>query len=222
MYTKEEKIAIVHLYFANNSIRQTRDLFSVQFPDRPIPSISTIHNIIKKFNSGGCVVNAHTRKQKKCHILTEEVELNILCYVEENPIVSTKAVAEHFEISKTSVYRTLKKFNYKAYKFSNHQQLFEQDKITRTNFCETLFNLINNNNEILCKIVFTDEATFMLNGKVNSQNYRFALDLSLLIHFPNCLFSLAFGPEQIHTFKTAPTHSIIIKSTCGLESLIII
>jgi hypothetical protein len=33
-----------------------------------------------------------------------------------------------------------------------------------------MFNLINDNEDILEKIVFTDEASFTLDGEVNSQN----------------------------------------------------
>lgn len=63
-------------------------------------------------------------------------------------------------------------YKYKSYKFSNHHQLFEDDKIKRTNFCEMLFDMLNENNNLLRKILFTDEASFAINGTVNAQNYR--------------------------------------------------
>lgn len=176
MYSKEEKISILLWYNQNNSLRQVRDLFSANYPDRPIPSIGTIHNTIIAFNSEGCVVNSHKKRTKTCPVLTEEKELNILCYAEENPISSLRFIAREFGISYTSVHKTLRKYKYKAYKFGNHQQLFESDKIKRTDFCETLFNLINEDGNILQKIVFTDESSFSLNGTVNSQNYRFVLN----------------------------------------------
>lgn len=175
MYTKEEKIAIVHWHLSNNSLRQVRDLFSVHYPDRPIPSIGSIHNMIRKFNVDGCIVNFHKKRVKTCHVLTEEMQLNILCYAEENPITPLRIIAKEFNISKESVRRTLKKYKYKAYKFANHQRLYPEDKIKRTDFCETMFNLLNENQNILNRIVFTDECSFSLNGTVNSQNYRFVL-----------------------------------------------
>lgn len=91
-----------------------------------------------------------------------------------------RVVARYFEISKSSVFKTLKEFKYKAYKFTNHQQLFPEDKEKRTEFCETMFNILNEREDILEKILFTDEASFTLNGKVNSQNFRWVLSL---IHF---------------------------------------
>jgi hypothetical protein len=46
----EEKIHIMHLYRANQSIRNVREIFSVIYPDGPILPIGTIFNIISKFN----------------------------------------------------------------------------------------------------------------------------------------------------------------------------
>jgi hypothetical protein len=56
MYSKEEKISIVHWYNCNYSLRQIRDLFSVTYPNRPIPSIGTIHSVMKTFYTEGCVL----------------------------------------------------------------------------------------------------------------------------------------------------------------------
>jgi hypothetical protein len=52
MYSNEEKIHIMHLYHANQSMRNVSDVFSVTYPNKPglIPSIGTIFNIISKFN----------------------------------------------------------------------------------------------------------------------------------------------------------------------------
>jgi hypothetical protein len=44
----------MHLYHANQSIRNVRDFFSVTYPDRPIPSIGTTFNINSTFNNHGC------------------------------------------------------------------------------------------------------------------------------------------------------------------------
>ena len=74
-------------------------------------------------------------------------------------------MAAEFNVSVSSIRNTLK------YKFQNHHELLENDKLCRTDFCETMFNLLNENQDILNKIVFTDEASFALNGTVNAQNY---------------------------------------------------
>lgn len=172
-YNRNEKVAIVMWYQKNNSLRQVRDMFSVNYPDRPIPCAKTILNIFKKFQEDGCVLNSHKKRNRTNHVRTEDMKLNILCYVEERSVGSLLDVAKHFGVSYSSVYKTLKEFKYRPYKISNHQELFEEDKIKRTEFCEIMFNMLNENQEILNKIIFTDEATFTVNGEVNSQNFRF-------------------------------------------------
>lgn len=174
-YNKDEKVAIVMWYQKNHSLRTVRDMFSVIYPDRPIPCAKTILNVYNKFKEDGCVLNSHKKRNKTNHVLTEHMKLNILCYVEERPVGSLVDVASHFGVSYSSVYKTLKQFQYKPYKLSNHQELFEEDKLKRTEFCETMFNILNENEDILHKIIFTDEATFTVNGEVNSQNFRFVI-----------------------------------------------
>jgi hypothetical protein len=178
MYTTEKKIQIMHLYHAHHSIRNVRDIFSVTYPDRPIPSVGTIFSIISKFNNHGCVEYKHHKRSN----------------AEENPMSSLRMTSHYFGISSTSIRKVLKEFKYKAYKFTNHQILNIEDKIKRTDFCEKMFNLINNIEEILEKIVFTDEASFTLDGEVNSQNYRL---VSIDPVIPSYPFPLLFLSLQI-------------------------
>jgi hypothetical protein len=53
----EEEIHIMQLFYANQSIRNVRDISNATY-DRPIPSIGTISNIISKspvFGIVGCI-----------------------------------------------------------------------------------------------------------------------------------------------------------------------
>jgi hypothetical protein len=54
----EEEIHIMQLFYANQSIRNVRDISNVSTHDRPIPSIGIIFNIISKslvFGIVGCI-----------------------------------------------------------------------------------------------------------------------------------------------------------------------
>lgn len=57
------------------------------------------------------------------------------------------------------------------YKVSVLQQLYPNDLPARINYCNW-FNANINNDDILDKTFFTDEAWFNLTGYINSQNYR--------------------------------------------------
>jgi hypothetical protein len=50
----EEEIHIMQLFYANQSIRNVRDISNATH-DRPIPSIGTIFNIISKYLAFGVV-----------------------------------------------------------------------------------------------------------------------------------------------------------------------
>ena len=203
---------------ANNSLRQVRDLFCIKYPQRHIPRIKTISKILNHFKSKGYLISSHNKRHQTPSVLTEDVKINILCYVEENPIRSLRQIANEFSVSMSTVRKVLKEFHYKCFKFQHHQQLLDNDMERRTHFCEILFNIINENENILQKIVFTDEASFSLNGTVNSQNYRllfpdycshpFLMFPFLFLIFPD------IGPNKTCTFKFSPRPSI----TKGLMS----
>lgn len=115
-------------------------------------------------------INLYKKKTKVFNVLTEEVDLAMLCYAEENHVTSLWHIPQQYPSFR--YLRYYKKFEYKPYKFGNQQQLFEDDNIKRTEFWETLFNLLNENGGILEKLIFTDKALFCLNATVNAQTYR--------------------------------------------------
>jgi transposase len=46
-YSNEERIFMVKTFYSGVSLRRVRDLF--EFHTRPIPSVSTIHKFVQKF-----------------------------------------------------------------------------------------------------------------------------------------------------------------------------
>ena len=63
----------------------------------------------------------------------------------------------------------LKLFSYKTHTV---QQLSEADKTARVEMCLRCRQKIENDNDWIKNVWFTDEAHFYLNGTVNSQNCR--------------------------------------------------
>lgn len=174
MYTTEERIKMYTLFSCGASLREVSALFAAEFPDRPIPSISTVRTVVQKFKSGGCVNVHHTKKRSRTSaILTEDMEIKVLASVENNNELSSRQIAAECGISPSSVLRILKKRGYKSFKFENHQELNVYDAENRINFCEKMFEIINRNEIFLRKILFTDESTFIKHGEPNSQNCRY-------------------------------------------------
>lgn len=173
MYTIDERIVLVNWYKSGMSLREVSEMFSASYRDRPIPSPATISRIVQQFEREGCIIPAHSTKKKRAHILTEEVKLQVLLHVENNKNISTKSLAHAVGVSKTSVHRILKSEKFRSFHYSNHQELIEGDQESRMDFSFSLFEKINNNEVLLHNILFTDEATFILHGEVNRQNFRY-------------------------------------------------
>lgn len=48
-YSNEERVFMVKTFYSGVSLRRVRDLFSIKFNARPIPSTSTIQKYVHKF-----------------------------------------------------------------------------------------------------------------------------------------------------------------------------
>ncbi|KAJ8943304.1 hypothetical protein NQ318_004745 [Aromia moschata] len=70
----------------------------------------------------------------------------------------------------------VRKENYHPYKFQLVQELKEDDPDRRLQFCETMMNLCQTNPNLHQQILFSDEATFFVNGTLNRQNCRNFMD----------------------------------------------
>ena len=58
------------------------------------------------------------------------------------------------------------------YKLQLVQTLHPENKETRHAFCGNLLALMEKDDDLLSKIIFSDKATFNLSGKVNRYNLR--------------------------------------------------
>ncbi|KAJ8942746.1 hypothetical protein NQ318_007913 [Aromia moschata] len=102
--------------------------------------------------------------------ITQDKKIDIVLSLEENSQSTSTLVASENEVSQTTVLRILRKENYHPYKFQLVQELSEDDTHRRLQFCKTMMNLCQTNPNLHQQILFSDEATFCLNGTVNRQN----------------------------------------------------
>ncbi|KAJ8960579.1 hypothetical protein NQ318_013868 [Aromia moschata] len=102
--------------------------------------------------------------------ITQYKNIDNMLSFEENPQSTSTLVASENEVSQTTVLCILRKENYHPYKFQLVQELNEDDPDRRQQFFETMMNLCQTNPNLHQQILFSDEATFCLNGTVNRQN----------------------------------------------------
>lgn len=153
------------------SFEEVRTLFNTVYPNRHI-SKSTVSRTIHKFEVFR-QVNDLPRMGRPLTATNEETSLNVLLTVEENHHVSTTELGQIHEISQKSAHNILKSANMKAYKMYPVHELTEDDPDRRLHFCETITELIEQQPNVLDHIIFSDEATFCLNGTVNRHNCRY-------------------------------------------------
>lgn len=99
--------------------------------------------------------------------------MNILLDLQENPHKATRQVAVEQSVCKSSVLKYLHKNKWHPYKVHLVQELNEDDFDRRLEFCEIMMDRCSVDPQLLSKILFSDEATFCLNGSVNKQNCRY-------------------------------------------------
>ncbi|KAJ8945251.1 hypothetical protein NQ318_016671 [Aromia moschata] len=145
------------------------NLFNAKYPDNPITQ-STVSKIESKFREPG---NVKDLPKSGCPKITQDKKSDIVLSMKENPQSTSTLVASENEVNQTTVLRILRKENYHPYKFQLVQELNEDGPDRRLKFCETVMNLCQKNPNLHQQILFSDEATFCLNGIMNRQNCRY-------------------------------------------------
>lgn len=171
--SEKERIEILIMLGCGEKTRtqdEVREMFNNKYPQHHI-SQSTVSRIETKFREFGTVTDLPRSGRKL--LMDDDKKLNVLLDIEETPHKPTRQVAADNEVSKTSVLRLFKLEKYHPYKVQLVQELCEDDYDRRLQFCEIMDNKFNRDPLFRRKIVFSDEATFSLNGTVNRQNCRY-------------------------------------------------
>lgn len=145
------------------------DIFNQKYPDLPNISQGTVSKIHSQFRDLG-----HVKPLKrKPHFVEDDVKVDILLSVQDNPTSSSRQIARGNNVSHTTVLKCLHKEKLHPYKMMFVQELTEDDPDRRVQFCEEIMNKLDRNVVSLDSIVFSDESTFTLNGELNRQNCRY-------------------------------------------------
>lgn len=171
--SEKDRIEILMMVGYGDRRRSTNEvceLFNHIHPDRTPLSQSTVCKILRKYEEHGHVKNLPKSGRPK---VDENVQLDVLLAVEDNPHSASRQVALDMGISHTSVQTIWHKEKYHPYKVCLVQELNEDDYDRRLQFCEIMQPICNQDENFAANILFSDEATFYLNGTVNSQNCRY-------------------------------------------------
>jgi hypothetical protein len=115
----------------------------------------------------------YRKKEVLARKIDDNIELEILLMLEENPQLSCKKIEAETDISRSSINRITLRHKFHSYHLEMHQDLYGNDFHNRIHFSETILNLVNNDWYFMHTILFSDEATFKSNGSVNRHNMHY-------------------------------------------------
>lgn len=171
--SEKQRIEILIMVGYGNKTRSQEEvceIFNEKYPEQRIRQ-ATVSKIVHKFDEQGNVRDLPRTGRRRT--VSENDRQNVMLTVTENPQTSVRSAAANLNLTKSSTHRTLQKEKWHPYKVNVLQELLPQDTDRRLEFCEIITNLFEREPDIKNKIIFSDEATFYLNGTVNRQNTRF-------------------------------------------------
>lgn len=135
------------------------------------PAKRTLQLMVAKFEQTGL---ANADKFDYSHInreLSEELLLDIVLSILENPKKSLSRIALEHGVAKSTVWNVLrKKEHFFPYKILGKQELFADDYNRRVNFCEDMTGRIHEDPTLVRRTIFTDESPFYISHAPNRKN----------------------------------------------------
>lgn len=93
--------------------------------------------------------------------------------VNNAPRRSIRQFENEMQTPRMRIWRTLNSNNYRPYKIHLSQKLRPGDDIRRLEFSHWLLNKINDDNQFLLRVIWTDECSFSTNGIFNRHNEHY-------------------------------------------------
>lgn len=176
-YTNVE-LRDMHYYYgvAGGNALAARRLYGEAFPNRRIPQsrmFSTIHQRLGEF---GTFKARRLDAGRPRSTRTGEAEERVLHLIGNNPNIGVRSIAVQEDIPKSSVHEIVKEQLLYPFHYKKVQALTPEDPVARVNFCNTMRNLLNDDQNLISSILFTDEAGFGHNGIFNLHNEHYWCD----------------------------------------------
>lgn len=168
-----------------------------------IPSRNTILRWVEKWQTAGTICNKFVGPSRT--VRTAENIAMIRNAVQKSPTRSAVRQAAALGISSRTFRRIVHNdLNFHPYKIQIVHHITHADTNARLDFCRQFITVLNENPNVLSKLIMSDEAHFHLSGYVNKQNFRY------------------WSAEQPMQMHEQPLHSQKVTVWCGVSSFGII
>lgn len=165
---------LIEAYFLNHkNIALSLQWYAERYPDRVAPSRFVLKRLVDNLKTLGRFDCRLPQLQRELVRINDD-ELDILIYFEANPKCSVREAEKDIGISKSTIHRVLKKYKFKSYVEGRLvQKLRPGDADRRFIFCREMERLVEEDENFLSRIIWSDESNFSNNGMYNRQNNRY-------------------------------------------------
>ena len=204
--TVEERGKLVEFYLETKSIVKTQRAFQRHFGVREAPGRKTVWSIVKKFRTDRNLHNLNKgRSGRHRGARTPENIEAVRLSATRSPKKSCRRRSQELSLSRMSIVRILK-LDLKL--FPSHIQvkhkLTTQDQRAGVAMCNWFNDKMEEDEDWIDNVWFSDEAHFHLDGHVNSKN---------------CVFWGTQPPQEV---LQRPLHSSKVTAWCAMNSKTII
>ena len=167
------------------------------------PDGRTIRRWTDKFLSTGSILPRSSSGNRTSRVLNEKKD-SIVNAITDNPRTSQRVIANEVGVSHRTVGRTLKENGYKPYKVHQMHQIFSHDEQSRLAFCRSILERNSEESSWSDRIIFSDECTFHMSGRVNHHN-----DFFYATSNPHVYDEVSIRSKGLTVFVAVSYHGII-------------
>lgn len=167
----KERIEAIFLA-GSRCYREVTEEFNHKYPEREPITVSAVWKIVVKFRETGSVQDKPWSGRPRT-ATNEDTATLILMSTLKSPMKSTRCLLNECRVSQGSVVCIFQMHKWHPYKIHMVQNLSEDDSDRCVEFYEWALDQVNSNPDFSSSILFSDEANFYVNGKVNKQNWQY-------------------------------------------------
>ena len=170
MLTAQQKAQCVLWYAEFKSIVRVQRQFRVTYRGHKAPDDKAIRCWCNQFRDTGSVLKGHSPgRPRTSEDKVEEIRQSCI----RSPKKSIARRSLQLNIPKSTLHDVIRRrLRLRAYKIQLRHQIKPADRPTRTDFASFMLNAIDDNPTLLKRVLFSDKATFHINGVVNRHNCR--------------------------------------------------
>ena len=202
----ETRIELIFLYAQNHeSCLQTLRAYKTKHKLHRDPfAVTTIQRLVTRFKATGSVNDSPGKGRKSLREeREEEVEKTVaeITSGREIPCCSTREISEATGFSQSNVWTVLRKqLRWYPYRTRVHQEITDGDKVHRLEFANWLLT----NEDLIQRILWSDEANFTLDGSINRHN---------------CVI---WSPSPVNVLVSKGLHPEKVTVWCGISSTFVL